>query len=165
MMMSFVLALGVALQASSAAEKKEILIDFDVKHAEVTDILRLFAELGSFNLVADPGVRCQLTLKLKAVAWPEVLAVVLKSCRLGRERIGENVVRVARVEELRRELEEKRKYEEEKALAGLLPTTYRRLTYARAREMAPLLQQFLSPRGDVAFDERTNTLIITDVAR
>ena len=29
--------------------------------------------------------------------------------------------------------------------------------------MAPLVKKFLSPRGEVIFDARTNTLIITDI--
>lgn len=164
-MMVLVLALSLAVQANSSPEKEETRIDFDVKNAEVTDILRLFAEVGDFNLVADPGVQCQLTLKLKAVTWPEALAVVLKSCKLAQEKMGKNLVRVARIEELRRELQEKRKYDEEKALAGPLHTTYRRLAYARAKEIVPILERFVSSRGSVVFDERTNTLIITDVAR
>jgi type IV pilus assembly protein PilQ len=89
----------------------------------------------------------------------------LRSCRLGEDRLGENLVRVAPLEQLTREQQERRKYEEEKSLAGPLRTTYRRLSYARARDLAPLLQKSLSPRGQIAFDERTNTLIITDIAR
>ena len=63
------------------------------------------------------------------------------------------------------ELEERRKYNEEKRLAGPLRTTYQKLAYGPARDIAPILEKFLSPRGSVVFDERTNTLIITDVAR
>ena len=29
--------------------------------------------------------------------------------------------------------------------------------------IAPLIKKFLSPRGDVVYDARTNTLIITDI--
>jgi type IV pilus assembly protein PilQ len=127
--------------------------------------LRLLAEVGELNLAADPEVQCRLTLKLKSVSWPEVLDTILRSCRLGEERLGKNLIRVAPLDKLTRELEERRRYEEQKKAAGPLKTTYRRLAYARAKEIAPLLQKFLSPRGDVAFDERTNTLIITDVVR
>jgi UDP-2-acetamido-3-amino-2,3-dideoxy-glucuronate N-acetyltransferase len=35
--------------------------------------------------------------------------------------------------------------------------------YARAAELAPLIKKFLSPRGDVVYDNRTNTLYITDI--
>jgi type IV pilus assembly protein PilQ len=164
-MMTAVLVMGILLQTPPAGNEAETRIDIDVKNADATDILRLLAEVGSFNLVADPEVRCQMTLKLKAVTWPQVLQVLLRSCRLGQEKMGENLIRVARLDQLARELEERRKYDEEKKLAGPLTTTYRRLAYARAKEIAPLLEKFLSPRGEVTFDERTNTLIITDVVR
>ena len=38
-----------------------------------------------------------------------------------------------------------------------------RLSYAKAAEVAPLLKRFLSPRGDVTYDARTNTLFVTDI--
>jgi type II secretory pathway component HofQ len=37
-----------------------------------------------------------------------------------------------------------------------------RLSYARAAEMAPIVKRLMSPRGDVLFDARTNTIIIVD---
>jgi type II secretory pathway component GspD/PulD (secretin) len=37
-----------------------------------------------------------------------------------------------------------------------------RLSYARAREMAPLLGKLLTPHADVVYDERTNTLILVE---
>ena len=42
-------------------------------------------------------------------------------------------------------------------------TTTRVLSYAKAKDMAPMLQKFLSPRGQIFADERSNTLIISDV--
>jgi type IV pilus assembly protein PilQ len=145
--------------------REETLIDIDVKEADVRDVLRLLAEVGGLNLAADPEVSCDATLKLKQVPWPQVLELVLRTCRLAKDELGPNLVRVATSERLRKEYEEKRKYEEEKALAGTLSTTYVQLAYARARDMAPVLARFLSPRGSVVFDERTNTLIITDVRK
>jgi len=161
------LALSVLLvQAPEPSDREsEALINLDVKDADVLDILRLLARLGEFNLVADSDVRCRFTLSLQSVTWQQVLELTLRSCRLGEDRVGENVVRIATLEQLAREQQERRRYEEEKSLAGPLRTTYRRLSYARARELAPLLEKSLSPRGEVAFDDRTNTLIITDVAR
>ncbi len=143
----------------------EALISLDVKNADVLDILRLLARLGDFNLVADSEVRCRFTLSLQLVTWQQVMELTLRSCRLGEDRMGENLIRVATLDQLTREQQERRRYEEEKSLAGPLRTTYRRLSYARARELAPLLEESLSSRGQIAFDDRTNTLIITDVAR
>jgi len=155
----------LALTLLQTPTNDETVIDIDMKDADVLDVLRLLAEVGEFNLIADPDVSCSFTLKLEAVPWPQVLDLVLRTCRLAEDRIGDNVVRVATTEQLRRELEERRKYNEEKRLAGPLRTTYQKLAYGRARDIAPILEKFLSPRGSVVFDERTNTLIITDVAR
>lgn len=166
-MMAVVLALSVlSVQTGPAARKEqETLIDIDVKEADVLDVLRLLAEVGGLNLAADPEVSCKTTLKLKQVPWPQVLDLVLRTCGLAKDELGPNLVRVATSERLRKEYEERRKYEEEKALAGPLTTTYVKLAYAKARDMAPMLARFLSPRGSVVFDERTNTLIITDVQK
>ncbi|HEY7816601.1 MAG TPA: secretin N-terminal domain-containing protein [Vicinamibacteria bacterium] len=146
-------------------EAGETLIDIDVREADVQDVLRLLAEVGGFNLAVDPGVTCKSTVKLKQVPWPQVLELTLRTCGLEQERLGENLVRVAPAEELRKEYEARRKYQEEKSLAGPLETRYVRLAYGKARDLAPILERFLSPRGSVVFDERTNTLIVTDVRR
>ena len=42
-------------------------------------------------------------------------------------------------------------------------TTTRVLSYAKASEMVPTLKKFLSSRGDILADNRSNTLIIRDV--
>lgn len=165
MIEALLLTLALAQTPPAETDDAETVIDIDVKDADVLDVLRLLAEIGDFNLVADPEVSCSLTLKLQAVPWPQILDLVLRTCRLAEDRIGENIIRVATSEQLRREYEERRRYEEEKRLSGPLRTTYRKLAYARARDIAPVLERFLSPRGSVVFDERTNTLIITDLAR
>lgn len=158
--------LGLLQEPAAAPDPSdETLIDVDVREADVQDVLRLLAEVGGFNLAVDPGVSCKATLKLKQVPWPQVLDLVLRTCGLEQERLGRNLVRVASAEEIRKEYEGRRKYQEEKALAGPLETRYVTLAYAKARDLAPILTKFLSPRGSVVFDERTNTLIVTDIRR
>jgi type IV pilus assembly protein PilQ len=46
-----------------------------------------------------------------------------------------------------------------------LKTELIRLKYAIAREMVPLVKGFLSERGMVIADERTNTLVIRDISK
>src|SRR3972149_5053497 len=161
------LLLGLLQDSGPAPGSKteETLIDIDVREADVQDVLRLLAEVGGFNLAAAPGASCKATLKLKQVPWPQVLELVLRTCGLEQERLGENLVRVASAEEIRKGDEARRKSQEEKALAGPLETRYVRLAYGKARDLAPILTKFLSPRGSVVFDERTNTLIVTDIRR
>jgi len=138
-------------------------ISIDVKDANVIDVVRLLAEVGGFQIVADAGVSCTLTLALKDVEWPTVLDLALRSCGLAEEHDG-NVVRVAPAARLLAEAAERRQLDEARRLARPLRTEVHRLSYARAADLAPLLRKYLSARGSVEFDARTNTLFVTDVA-
>jgi type IV pilus assembly protein PilQ len=142
--------------------REETRISLDVKDADIVDVVRLLAEIGGFQVVFDPGVSCKLTLKLNQAPWPTVLNVGLKVCGLGQDSEG-GIVRVAPVARLVAEQAEQRRLADEKALSGPLKTTTYRLSYARAQDLAPLVKKYLSPRGEVFFDQRTNTLIIRDV--
>ena len=165
---SLLLSLGlvVSAPASPVAVKPpastETRISLDFKDADILDVVRLMSEVGSFQVVVDPGVACKLTLKLKEVPWDAALDVALRSCGLGQD--AENgIVRVAPVAKLTEEGAARRKLAEEQKLDRPLRTTRYRLSYAKATELAPLIKKFLSPRGEVVVDPRTNTLIITDI--
>jgi type IV pilus assembly protein PilQ len=154
--------LAVAVSAPAAAAPAEARISVDFKDVDVVDVVRLLSDVGQFQVVMDPGITCKLTLKLKEVPWDQVLDLSLKVCSLGSES-DNGIVRVAPVAKLTAEHVERRRLEEERALDRPLRTVRYTLSYARAAEVAPLIKKFLSPRGDVVFDARTNTLIITDV--
>jgi type IV pilus assembly protein PilQ len=154
-----VLALAAAPAPAGAAE--EANISLDVKDADVVDVIRLLAQVGGFQVVIHPGVSCKLTLSLKEVRWPTVLDLALKTCGLGQDTEGD-VVRVAKVAQLTAEAAERRRLDEERRLAAPAQVTFQRLSYARAQELAPIVKRFLSPRGEVVYDTRTNTLIIID---
>ena len=161
------LALGLAAFAPAsstgmAAPSAETRISLDFKDADILDVVRLMSEVGSFQVVVDPGVACKLTLKLKEVPWDAALDVALRSCGLGRDEEG-GIVRVAPVARLTEEAAARRKLAEEQRLNRPVQTVRYRLSYAKAAELAPLIKKFLSPRGDVVVDPRTNTLIITDI--
>jgi type IV pilus assembly protein PilQ len=153
---------GVAGAAAERAASDETRISIDVKDADIVDVVRLLAEVGSFQVVVDPGVSCRLTLKLKEVPWDTALDLGLRSCGLGQDLQG-GVVRIAPRAKLTAEYAEERRLSEERRLNRPLRTTRYRLSYAKAQELAPLIKKFLSPRGDVVFDARTNTLIVTDI--
>jgi len=157
------LLLSLALTASPAP-RAETRISIDVKDADIVDVVRLLAEVGSFQVVVDPGVACKLTLKLNEVPWDTALDVSLRSCGLGQDDQN-GVVRVATRAKLTAEYAEERKLAEERRLSGPLRTTRYVLSYAKAQDLAPVIKKFLSPRGDVVYDARTNTLIVTDVER
>jgi type IV pilus assembly protein PilQ len=154
--------LARAAQNRDALPPSETRISIDFKDADILDIVRLMAEVGDFQVVADPGITCKLTLRLKEVPLATAFDVILRSCGLGYDEDG-GIVRVAPTAKLAAEHAERRRFEEEKRLNRPLRTKVIRLSYAKAAEMAPLLKRFLSPRGDVVYDPRTNTLFVTDI--
>lgn len=161
-----VLALAGSLAAPApssprpAADETRISVDF--KDADILDIVRLMAELGSFQVVAHPGIACKLTLKLAEVPLDTAFDLALKTCGLGSEE-SSGIYRIAPRATLTAEHAEARKLADEQKYNRPLKTRMYRLSYARASEMAPLVKKFLSPRGEVIFDARTNTLIVTDI--
>ena len=149
----------LALPTDPSGEAK---VSVDVKDADIRDLVLLMAEVGSFQVVIDPGVACKLTLRLKDVPWDQALDLSLRSCGLGAD-ADNGIYRIAPTAKLAAEMAERRRFEEERRLNRPLRTVRYRLSYARAAELAPLLKKFLSPRGDVVFDARTNTLYVTDI--
>jgi type IV pilus assembly protein PilQ len=159
--MASLMALVLALAAPGPPPEGEARISLDIKDAPVEDIVRLLTEVGGFQAVFDPGISCKLTVKLTEVRWQAALDVSLRSCRLGREEEN-GILRIAPVDRLGEESAARRRLEEEQRLSAPHTVARFRLSYARAQEIAPLLKRFLSVRGDVVYDARTNTLIIVD---
>jgi type IV pilus assembly protein PilQ len=112
----------------------------------------------------NPGVTGKVTLKLNEVPWGRALELILKTNGLGCV-LEDNVIRIARLSDLQREEADRRKLDEEKALAGELTDYTRRISYAKAGTLSTVLKQAgaLSARGQINIDERTNTIIIRDL--
>jgi type IV pilus assembly protein PilQ len=161
-------AFAVSLLSAPAASPAvpdtagEANVSIDFKDADIRDVVLLMAEVGGFQVVIDPGVACQLTLKLKDVRWDTALDLALRACGLGYD-VDNAIYRIAPTAKLASEMAERRRFAEEQRLNRPLRTVRYRLSYARAAELALLVKRFLSPRGDVVWDARTNTLYITDI--
>lgn len=154
-------ALSVAVSAGVVAsgDEGEARVSLDAKDAPVVDVVRVLAEAGGFQVVVDPGVTCRLTLKLHQSAWRQALDTTLAACGLGREEEGD-VLRIAPLAKLREEAAARRRLNEERHTTPPSRLALFRLSYARARQLAPLLDRMLTPSGRVSYDERTNTLIL-----
>ncbi|MFN7957842.1 MAG: type IV pilus secretin PilQ [Holophagaceae bacterium] len=139
-------------------------ITIDLQNTEIRDFLRILADTGKLNLVMDPDVQGNFGFKFTDTPWDQVLDVVLKNAGLGKE-IQNGVLRVAKVDKLQKEEEERKRLEETKALAGQLQTITRPLSYAKVHEVQKILKEMLTKRGSAILDDRTNTLIITDLPR
>ena len=139
-------------------------LSLDFKDADIKNILRLIAEVSNLNIIAGDDVTGRVTMRLVDVPWDQALDVILQARSLGMIQVG-NVIRVAPLETLKREdraeLEAKRAKERlEDLVVEAIP-----LNYAIAKDLWMQMKYALSERGDVRVDERTNTLIVKDIAK
>lgn len=148
-------------------------LSLNFQNIEVRAVLQLIADFTGFNMVTSDAVTGAITLRMKNVPWDQALDIILKARGLGMRKSG-NIIMVAPQEEIaareRAELEANKQVEE---LAPLL-TEFIKINYADANDLMTLIQartgngegsnNLLSDRGSVSIDERTNTLVIQDVA-
>jgi type IV pilus assembly protein PilQ len=137
-------------------------ISVNLKDVDLRDFFRLIHEISGLNVVVDPAVKGNLTIVLDDVPWDQALDIVLKNNDLDKQLDG-NVLRVATKETLKKEAEQNRDLAKAQAEAADVVTTTRVLSYAKASDLVATLKKFLSSRGDVLADSRSNTLIIRDI--
>src|SRR4029077_2275920 len=115
--------------------------------------------ISGLNVVLDPAVKGSLTIVLDEVPWDQALDVVSQNNGVDKELMG-NVLRIATRTTLKTEAETQRDLEKAQAEAISPTTTTRCLSYAKASVLKDTLKKFLSARGDIISDDRSNQLII-----
>jgi len=138
-------------------------VDFDFKDAPIHDLLRTIADVGKVNIVVPDGINARVTVRLKRVPWDQALEVILASHGLWYRRDG-NLYRIAPRKELDAEDEAEAARREAMVKAEVPRPEVIPLNYSSATELRPKLEGMLSPKGRIEVDERTNALIINDVA-
>ena len=159
-------------------------ISLDFKDADIHNILRLIGEVSNLNIITSDEVKGKITIRLMTVPWDQALDVILSTKNLIKVEEG-NIIRIATVDNVRKEMDEKQKEEatlikslENRENAEELVTEAYRLNYAKATDLARVImgamigvaaapgvgppKPLLSTRGSVRADDRTNTLIIRD---
>jgi type IV pilus assembly protein PilQ len=139
-------------------------ISVNLKDVDLKDFFRLIHEISGLNVVLDPNVHGTLTVVLDDVPWDQALDIVLKNNDLARELEG-NVLRIATVETLKHEADGRRAQIESEAAAVEKVSVTRFLSYAQAKQVIVTVKKFLSQRGDVVADDRTNAVIINDIPK
>lgn len=137
-------------------------ISVNLKDVDLKDFFRLIHEISGLNIVLDPNVTGTVTIVLDEVPWDQAMDIVMRNNQLGKEVEG-TVVRIAKLATL--EAEEKQRRDLAVAVEQAQPktTVTRTLSYAKAADLIPTLRRFLTQRGDMVPDVRTNTIIITDI--
>jgi type IV pilus assembly protein PilQ len=157
-----------ALASGSVDDLRPISLNFH--NVEITTLLQVFAEFTGLNLVATDSVKGQVTVRLTDVPWPQALQIVLQSKGLASRQDGRVLWVAPQGEWAQRE---KIQLEAQAALESVSPvqTMSMRLQYARATDVAQRLQgagsggggRWLSSRGSVLAEPRTNQLFISDL--
>jgi type IV pilus assembly protein PilQ len=137
-------------------------IGMNFKDLDLKDFFRVIHEISGLNVVLDPAVKGTVTIVLDDVPWDQALAIVLNNNGLECQLQG-NVLRIATLETLKTEADARRAHQEAQALAVPRQTVTRYLSYGQAKDAATIVKKFLSARGDVVADARSNALIIEDI--
>jgi type IV pilus assembly protein PilQ len=139
-------------------------IDLDFKDADIHNILRLISDVGHINIVASDDVKGTVTLRMRDVPWDLALKVILEAKGLGKVKLADNLYRVAPKATLEKEQQMKIKELQHKQVLKPLITKIIPISYAMAEELSGKASDLLSKRGKITVDERTNVLIVRDVA-
>jgi type IV pilus assembly protein PilQ len=155
--------------AASTEERKSYKgekLSLNFQDIDTRAVLQLLADASGQNIVVSDTVKGNVTLRLQSVPWDQALDIVLHTKGLDKRQEG-NVIIVAPAEELN--AREKADLASKKDIQELAPlrTEFLQVNYAKASDLAALLKgssgnSVLSTRGNVAVDERTNTLLLSD---
>ncbi|KPJ60777.1 MAG: hypothetical protein AMJ46_04720 [Latescibacteria bacterium DG_63] len=139
------------------------MVSLDVQGADINTVLRTLSEFSGRNIVANKEVEGPVTVRLKSVHWRNALEIILTTQGLSYVE-EEGIIRVATAEELREE--EIAKQTAERKKEDLLPLEVRRvkIDFANVAELKQSLDKMLTRRGHIETDQRTNSLIVTDIA-
>ncbi|MGB8959098.1 MAG: type IV pilus secretin PilQ, partial [Candidatus Aminicenantales bacterium] len=138
------------------------LTSLKIKDADLRDVVLYLAEFAGLNVVFDPDVRGTVTVNLQDVPWDQALDLILKQNKMGKTIEG-NILRIAPIAVLTREEEDQRRLTESKELSGPVMVKTYPLSYSKAKDVATLLRTKISTRGEIIVDDRTNTLLISEV--
>lgn len=144
-------------------------LSLNFQDIETRAVLQLLADTSGLNIVVSDTVQGSVTLRLQDVPWDQALDIVLATHGLDMRRNG-NVIIVAPTEEIA--ARDRARLAAQTALADLEPlrSELLQLNYARAEELAALIAgaggaaPMTSARGSVAIEERTNSLLVHDIA-
>ncbi|UJF25105.1 type IV pilus secretin PilQ [Suttonella sp. R2A3] len=154
-------------------------LSLNFQDIEVRAVLQIIAEFTGNNVVVSDAVSGNITLRLDNVPWDQALDIILKTKGLGM-RENNSVIYIAPAAELdQRELDALRVVQERNELVPSR-TELIQVQYARAADLVGIIEKsregsggegrgaffrdaILSSKGTVSVDERTNTLLVSDI--
>jgi type IV pilus assembly protein PilQ len=139
-------------------------LNLNLVNADIHNVFRLISAVSNLNIVSSDDVDGEVTVQLAEVPWDQALAAILQAKGLGAVQYG-TIVRVAPIDSIRKEREDAAAAKAAEIDSLPLRVLTLPLNYANANEVMAQLEAMLSKRGSLAFDERTNSLIVRDIDR
>ena len=137
-------------------------LTLDLIDIPLVDFFRLMSEEGGINIVMDPEIKGHVSIKVVKVPWDQIFDAVLTNNSLDKQVEG-TVVRIARKATLQDEAKQQESLKKANLLAADLETRIKRLNYAKAALLLKALEDQKTVRGTIVVEERTNSLIVTDL--
>jgi type IV pilus assembly protein PilQ len=136
-------------------------ISLDFQQADISNVLRLIAEVSGFNMVVGEGVKSKVTMKLVSVPWDQALDMILKMNGLGKIRQG-NILWIDSLANIAKQQNEEAMVKDAKVKAEELVDRVFYIRNLQAQELMTSLRQYLSPRGLMQMSLGSNALIVRD---
>ncbi|MBN2242197.1 MAG: type IV pilus secretin PilQ, partial [Acidobacteria bacterium] len=138
------------------------LLTLDFVELPLVDFFRVMSEEAGINIVLDPKVKGNISIKVESLPWDQIFDMVLVNYSLDKQIEG-NLIRIAHKSTLQEEAKQQEALKKAKLLAADLETRVKRLNYAKAEGIMEPLEDLKTVRGTVMYDERTNSLVLTDI--
>ncbi len=156
-------SLGAAEAAGTTAKFSGHAISLDFKDGDLIDLFRLMSEISGLNIIVNPGISGKVSLTVKEVPWDQALDLILKTQGLGYTVDG-NVVRIARVSDLKKEVEDLANFKKEQELNGARETWQGRLSYLETDQVKAVVEKtVLSDKGTFTSLGAGNVFIVNDL--
>ena len=136
-------------------------ISLDFQQADISNVLRLIAEVSGFNMVVGEGVKSKVTMKLVSVPWDQALDMILKMNGLGKIRQG-NILWIDSLANIAKQQNEEAQAKDAKTKAEELVDRVFYIRNLQATELMTSLRQYLSPRGLMQMSQGSNALVVRD---
>jgi type IV pilus assembly protein PilQ len=136
-------------------------ISLDFQQADISNVLRLIAEVSGFNMVVGEGVKSKVTMKLVSVPWDQALDMILKMNGLGKIRQS-NILWIDSLANIAKQQNEEAQAIDAKVRAEALVERVFYIRNLQATELMTSLRQYMSPRGLMQMSQGSNALVVRD---
>ena len=138
-------------------------ITLNVKQLAVSNVLEMIADASGFNIIqpSDVGSLPPLTMNLVNTPWDQVLDTVMELNDLVAQKNG-SILIIKTLAQAVKEAEDKANADKKRLEAEPILTKIFPISYANAETLNTILGSYVSERGAIQIDQRTNSLILKE---